>query len=266
MLSAVAITARPQILAPGGYRAPPRVEEIPEESYLAALADRVDATPYELRARLAGGAPWFVARVTDPWEADAVCEWLRHKGFGAVVVRPEDLQNITVARGPLALGAEGLAMGPRSLPYARIAFIVDALCVAEQANERVEHVIVSVRGERLPQTADIASVRYAKERQRTLYLFDAEGGGVRLPQDLTRSVALPGLTSLARYEALCAALRTRAPHAGFDGRLVHAPRRRTSYEPRQHDRDHSSLRSDNLDETDLAARALHLASVEGQRA
>jgi hypothetical protein len=266
MRHVLAVTARPLQTVPGGYREAPTQEVVSEAPWLPMLAEQLRATVYELRGRFAGGGPWVLGRVGDPWEADALCQSLRRNGFGAVVVDLDEVRGaLTAACPPIALDAEILEVGPQRISLPRVTLLVEAMTLVEHAQQSVEHRVVAMNARGDPAVVDITSVRYAKDRQRVLYLFGDDGTALRLPQELALRSGFSGATSLARFEALRDALRARAPQAVYDPRFVDAPRKRTSFTLTVRDHERNSQRSDNVDETNLAAWVLHLALRDRQR-
>ncbi len=266
MRHVIAVTARPVQALPGGYREAPTHEVVSEAPWLPMLAERLRTTVYELRGRFAGGSPWALGRVDDPWEADAICQSLRRNGFGAVVVDLEELRSaLTAARPPLSLGGEILEVGAQRVALPRLTLLVEAMTLVERAQQSVEHRVVATNARGDPTVVDITSVRYAKDRQRVLYLFGDDGTALRLPQEMAVRSGFAGTTSLARFDALRDALRARAPQAVYDLRFVKAPRKRTSFALATLDPERSAERSDNVDETNLAAWVLHLAGRDRQR-
>jgi hypothetical protein len=266
MRHVLAVTARPVQALPGGYREAPSHEVVSEAPWLPMLAERLGVTVYELRGRFAGVGPWALGRVAAPWEADAICQSLRRNGFGAVVADLDALRGaLTAARPPLALDAETLHVGAQRVALSGLRLLVEAMTLVEHAQQSVEHRVVAMNARGDPTVVDITSVRYAKDRQRVLYLFGDDGAALRLPQEVALRSGFPGPTSLARFEALRDALRARAPQAVYDARFVDAPRKRTSFALTLLDPDHNAERSDNVAETNLAAWVLHLAARERQR-
>lgn len=266
MRHVLAVTARPQRPVPGGYREAPTHEVVSEAPWLPELAPRLGATVYELRGRFAGVGPWVLGRVADPWEADAICQSLRRNGFGAVVVDLDEVRPaLTAARPPLVLDAEALHAGAHRVVLAGLTLLVEAMTLVEHAHPSVEHRVVATNARGDPTVVDITSVRYARDRQRVLYLFGDDGAALRVPQEAALRAGFAGPTSLARFEALRDAVRARAPQAAYDARLVDAPRRRTSFALTVGDHEGGAERSDNVDETNLAAWVLHLARRHRQR-
>lgn len=262
----IAVTARPQTLSPGGYREAPVAAELPEDLYLPELAARLDLTVYELRGRLAGGSPWIISRVADAWEADACTQWLRRKGFGAVTVDLQELEErLATARGPISLRDEGVVLGELTVGYARVAVAFDTMILAELTSDTVEQRVMGRGSRGQPNVVEVTSASYQKSRRRSLILFSAEGDGWTIEQGVLRAAEFGGATSLARYESFLSALRSRCVQARVDARLVTSPRRRTSFTLLSLDHESNARRSDNARETAVAAYALHRAALEGQR-
>ncbi|MFO0629412.1 MAG: hypothetical protein U0325_27805 [Polyangiales bacterium] len=266
MRHVIAVTARPLSPLLSGYREAPSAEVVSEAPWLPVLAQRLATTVYELRGRFAGAAPWVLGRVGDPWEADAHCQFLRRNGFGAVVADLDALRSgLQAAHAPLRLEGDVLELGERALSLRGLDLLVEAMTLVERAQQSVEHRVVGMNGRGEPTVVDITSVRYAKDRQRVLYLFGTDGTAVRLPQELAVRSGFAGATSLARFEALRNALRSGAPQAHYDPRFIDAPRKRTSYALTTLDHERNLQHSDNVDETNVAAWVLHLARRERQR-
>lgn len=262
----IAVTARPVAHTPGGYREAPQQVELSEAEHLPHLAARLGTTVYELRGRFAGGSPWLLGRLPDAGEADALCQWLRRNGFGAVTLDVREIgAAVAAARGPVVMEPDALVLGAERVAYDEITSVIDALLLVEHSKDKVEQRTAVSLNPRNRHVYEVTSVAYAKDRQRALFVFDRRGAARRVDQHLPRASEFGGLTALARFEAMREALRARCPSALFDERLVTAPRKRTSFSFNLTDGDPTSSRNDNAQEATLAAVVLHRAAQERQR-
>ncbi len=265
---AVAITRGPDRVSTGGYREAPVSVDLDPQSWAAALAPLTEVTAYDLRMRLAGEAPWVIAHTREPDEAAALGSALRDRGFGAVAC------DVSAARpwspaGDLVLAFhdDHLSLDPGGLrvPYAHLRVMVRATFDAERESEQVERVVVSRNNRHGPHTVDVSRFSYAREREQALYLFaGADRQGARLSQSALRPVGVEGLTSRERFDRAVDLLRSRAPQARFDDRLVARPRKRTSFSLAFVEGASRGSVSSNAAETDLAARLMAIAFTSGQ--
>jgi len=148
-----------------------------------------------------------------------------------------------------------------------------ALALIVRATLEEERGVETVRFS--PQATTDGISRHTSERRRVqgVYLFPTGGPGVRLIEGTLGFPDQQGPTSRARLDGFVAALRTAAPSARYDARMVDEPRKRTTYRALQPAHvpiglanlgfERTSVNG-NLDETDLAAQVLAQALGEDQ--
>lgn len=268
MPHAVAITRLASLHAPAVYRAAPSSAPPSLEALLPTLASLVGATAFDLRMRLAGDAPWVVARPRTSAEAEATVASLRAAGFGAVHCDVAEARAWSPSVAAVVSFEEGaLVIGPigRRVACAEVRVALVATLEAERETEGVERVQVSRNARGAPQFAEVSRFSYGLARQRALYLVTRPGErAVRLAQEQLRAADAVGVTGRAHFDHVVAALRARAPDARFDERLAAAPRRRSSFTVTAAEGERRGAVTSNVAETDLAAWLLALAHAERQ--
>ncbi len=256
----LALTRPPTVALPGGYREHGARVAAPLEEWLGPVAETLAMAPYDLRLRVAGPAPWVLARVATSAEAEALTLRLRELGCGAV---SGDLADVVGAHpggtARVFLREEGVGLEPerRTLAYERLALVVRATIEQELATETVRYT---------PNTFDgITRHSHERTRRHALYLFERDDlRGARLLEGTLGFPELAGTTARARLDAFVAELRARAPSALFHDRLVAEPRRRTTYRAILFDTGPRGAVQGNLEETDLAAWILALGLAQRQ--
>lgn len=266
-MHAVAITrARLVGAAHGGYRDPGGGGEIAREDLARLLAEQTGRDAYDWRVRLGQPLPWVVSLVPDADAAVALAFELRRHGLG-VVSCDVDAARAWSARGAvqLALGSLELAIepaGPR-IAYDAIRCVVLATLDEETSREEIE--LMRAPTDRGGRATPMQVSRYHTERARTraAYLvLGARQRSVRLAQGaLSLAASDAGNTSFERFDLAIDAPLARAPGAIRDARLVDARRARSRLSLRGDGRERVTS---NVRETDLAARLIAVAWLEGQ--
>lgn len=270
-MHAVAVTRSPRSAPSESYRGGAPALAPDREAQARSLAQLFGRELYEQRMRIAGPLPWLVSSEPDDARALARVSALRALGFGAVSCASEDAVPWTAPNGAvhLELGPEELVLAPSGarLRYDAIRVVVLATLDQETSREQIELVRVSSRRGRGPGPDTMPVSRYQQERARTraAYLFlGPRQRSVRLVQGalgLAEPEGARAPTSFERFERALAALLERTPHAVHDARLVDARRARSGFQLRGDGREKVAS---NLRETDLVARLVALAWLEGQ--
>lgn len=254
---------------------PPLEEELP------ALAARLGMVAYDLRLRLAGGLPVVFARLKDEVEAAGHVEFLRARGHGAVscdvdsVPGPED-QLVSVDFELTAAAVHGISTGgrPFEVPYTEILAMVHVACVT-----RAEHTVTTREkkfapgravlsgGMLLRKNVDRVDKTVTQEREQMIYMFCRSHPAPYVWKELTLRYESLGdqrqLTSAQNFATLSERLRTLAPHAFHDQRLLTHKRRADISVFGGGAREHR-LETSNARENDLAAFLLFRGYLEGQ--
>ncbi len=267
MPHAVAITRLPSLGASGGYRVAPAEASHTTEHALPTLAALLGVTRLDVRLRLAGEAPWIVARTNAHDEAARTVEALRAEGFGAVGCDVAEARAWSPAGDAvLTLGDAGVEVWPsgRRVAYASLRAVLIATLVIERAKESLEPVTASRAGRSTPMLMKVAHTRYERAQQRALYLVPEGGPTLRLTRDGLRLPGAGGAVTREGFESVIAALRERAPDARHDERLASAPRRRSSYASVFDEGERRGAITSNVAETDLAVSLLARALAERQ--
>lgn len=215
----------------------PLQEELPE------LAARLGMVAYDLRLRLAGGLPVVFAQVDDGAEAAGHVEYLRARGHGAVacdvetVPSPEDqLVPVDFELTAMALHATSTRGRRFELPYTEILAMVHAVCVtsAEQTVTTQEKkfspgLAVLSGGMVLRKKVDSVQKTVTDEQEQIIYMFCRSQPAPCVLKELTLRYEGLGdqrqLTAAQNFQTLSTKLRTLAPQAFHDDRLVTNKRR-----------------------------------------
>lgn len=251
----VAITHAPRVVLDGSYRASGGAADAPLESWLGPVAKLLSLVPYDLRLRLAGAAPWLVARVATAAGAKAIATQLEAIGCGVVTVDVEALEP-PLQPTRVFLREEGIFAEPqlRLVRYADLILVVVATIEEEQTSWPPS--AMQRRGVSVP----VRSV-HERTRQRALYLFEREQPiGMRIVEGSVGFQDIKGATSRIRFDAFLEGIQERSS-ATIEDRMVSEPRRQTSYGVQLGDATRS-VNQGNLRETDLAASLLALALAQ----
>ncbi len=268
MPHAIAITRLPRLASGGGYRTAGSEPPPSLDLFLTTLTALLGVTAFDVRARLAGDAPWVVARTLTESEADATVSALRDAGFGAVqcdVTRarawaPSGDTTLTINPAALAISPAGV-----EVDYSSVRALILATLDTERQTEDVARVVVARSARGQPVHADMSSFRYDRRQQRALYLVtESERPLVRLAQEGCRLLDTRGATSRERFDRLIQAVREEAQEARYDDRLVARPRRRSSYANLVTEGERRGAVTSNVAETDLAVWLLARALAERQ--
>lgn len=265
---AIAITRLPRLASGGGYRTAGSEPPPSLDLFLTTLTSILGVTAFDVRTRLAGDAPWVVARTLTEAEADATVSTLRDAGFGAVhcdVVRARAWA--PAGDSTLVINPTGLTILPAGVEveYAAVRALLVATLDAERQTENVARVVVARNARGQPVHADMSSFRYDRTQQRALYLVtDGDRPLVRLAQESCRLLDVRGTTSRERFDRLIAAVRGETHEARYDDRLVARPRRRSSYANVVTEGERRGAVTTNVAETDLAVWLLARALAERQ--
>lgn len=255
----VAITRLPVTGDSGGYRSAPNMREQLTPEALVALTGLLGGTAYDLRLRLAGEAPWPVARLPQIEAAERLVVQLHERGFGAVRASQRECgHRAWPPRAPLTPGVTGLtdAAGREVVSFARVWLLVAAVLDQERGEERIEQILVARTQQGGPVTADVSRYQYERKRRRALYVFDDQPTPLFFLQDEQISSSLHARTGRERLEAFQRTLQERCPHAILDDRLARSPRKRTSFVAMQPTSEGRDEVTSNASETDLAAHLL----------
>lgn len=250
-----------------GYRGSTRAAAAREDQ-ARVLAELFGRELYEQRMRVASPLPWLVSTEHDAAHAAARVSALRALGFGAVSCATEDaVPWVTPGVAHLELEEEELVLAPLAarFRYDAVRVVVLATLDQETSREEVERVRVVRNGRRGDPTMPVSRYQRDHARTRAAYLFlGPRQRTVRLAQGglvLAGGAGDGALTSFERFERAMDALLGRVPHAVRDARLVDARRARSGFALRGDGRERVTS---NLRETDLVARLLALAWLEGQ--
>jgi hypothetical protein len=254
---------------------PPLQEELP------ALAARLGMVAYDLRLRLTGGLPVVFARVADGVEAAGHVEFLRARGHGAVscdadaVPGPED-QLVPIDFEPTATALHGMSTGGRrfELPYTEILAMVHVACVTS-----AEHTVTTQEKKFAPGRAvlsggmvlrkkvDRVDKTVTQEQEQMIYMFCGSHPALCVWKELTLRYEGLGdqrqLTAAQNFATLSKRLRTLAPHAFHDQRLL-THKRRADISVFAGGARERRLETSNARENDLAAFLLVRGYLEGQ--
>lgn len=262
-LDVVAVVQLPGSTPEVGYRQSASHQEQLAQGDLLWLASFLGISAYDARMRLAGIAPWFVARAR-PEEAERMVAELRERGFRAVRAgvrscRPRFLPPAVAVR----LGADGLeeADGRQLFAYEAVRLIVVATLDQEHGAERVEQVVVGRGGRGEPTTVEVSRFQYERQKGRALYFFQrGDPQAFCIVQGTLAAPSIPARTSRERIDALFQLVKGRCSAAVIDERFAAAPRKRTSLLVSPTHKDgHRDSTTSNANETDLAAYVLAMA-------
>ncbi len=255
----VAITRAPRADVPGTYREIGGTSAAPIDAWLVPVATTLAMTPYDLRLRLAGPAPWVTARVSSEAEASASVSRLRDLGCGAVHLDPADttLRGATfVARAFARPSSLRLEPENREVEYGDITLVVRATLEEELGREVTRF---------SPSTFDgVTSHSRERARKHAVYVLSARGAPVRLVEGLFGLPEEQGATTRAKLDSFVEKVRAHAPSARFHDAFVSEPRKRTSMRALSQSDTHRSTVQGNVEETDLAVALLARALAEGQ--
>jgi len=253
----------------------PLQEELPE------LAARLGMVAYDLRLRLAGGLPAVFAQVEEMTEAAGHVEFLRARGHGAVacdvaVVPGGEDQIVPVDFEPTATALRGTdTRGHRfQLPYTEIVAMVHAACVtsAEHSVTTQEKKFALGRavlsgGIVVRKKVDRVDKTVTQEQEQMIYMFCRSHPAPYVWKELTLRYQGLGdqhqLTTMQNFATLSKRLRTLAPHAFHDERLLTHKRRADILVLAGSARDRR-LETSNARENDLAVFLLVRGYLQGQ--
>jgi hypothetical protein len=253
----------------------------PLQDELPALAARLGMVAYDLRLRLAGGLPVVFARAEEGVEAAGHVEFLRARGHGAVscdtdaVPGPED-QIVPRDFELTATALQGLSTGGRrfELPFTEISALVHVACVtsAEQTVTTKEKKFAPGRavlsgGLVLRKNVDRIDKTVSHEQEQVIYMFCRSHSAPYVWKELTLHYEGLGdqrqLTVAQNFAALSQRLRSLAPHAFHDQRLL-TQKRRSDISVVAGGGRERRLETSNARENDLAAFLLFRGYLEGQ--
>ncbi len=253
----------------------PLQEELPE------LAARLGIVAYDLRLRLAGGLPVVFARLEDGMEAAGHVEFLRARGHGAVacdaeaIPGPED-QLVPVDFELTATALRGISTRGRrfELPYAEIAALVHVACVTS-----AEHIVTTQEKKFAPGRAvlsggmvlrkkvDRVDKTVTEEQEQMIYMFCPSDPVPCVCKELTLRYEGLGderqLATVQNFATLSKRLRTLAPHAFYDQRLL-THKRRADISVFAGSARERWIETSSARENDLAAFLLVRGYLEGQ--
>jgi len=254
---------------------PPLEDELPE------LAARLGVVAYDLRLRLAGGLPAFFVRVKDGTEAAGHVKFLRARGHGAVacdaevVPGPED-QLVPVDFELSATALRGVCTRGRrfELPVATIFALLHVACVtgAEQTVTTKEKKFslgraVATGGMMMRKKVDRVTKTATEDQERMIYMFYGSDTAPCVWKELTLRWEGLGdqrqLTTTENFKTLAGKLRTLAPKAFHDQRLL-KQKRRADISVFAGGGKERRIQTSNAGENDLAAFLLVRGHVEGQ--
>jgi hypothetical protein len=254
---------------------PPLEEELP------ALAARLGMVAYDLRLRLAGGLPVMFARVEDGVEAAEHVEFLRARGHGAVACDAEAVPGPDDQLVPIdfEFGAEafhGTSTGGRrfELPYKEVLAMVHVACVtsAEETVTTQEKRFAPGRavlsgGMVLRKKVDRVDKTVTQEQEQMIYMFCRSHPAPYVWKELMLRYEGLGdqrqLTAAQNFATLSKRLRSLAPHAFHDQRLL-THKRRADISLVAGSARERRLETSNAGENDLAAFLLVRGYLEGQ--
>jgi len=237
--------------------------------------------PAARRSRLAGGLPAVFARVEDGKEAAAYVEFLRARGHGAVACDLEAIPGpeaqvvpVDFELTPTALRGSSTEGVRFEIPYTAIAALIHAASVSG-----TEHTVTTKEkkfsasrallsgGMVLRKTVDRVEKTVSEEQEQMIYLFSRSHPPLSVWKERTlRYEGLGGerqLTKVQNFAVLSKRLRTLAPHAFHDERLL-TQKRRAEISLLSVGAKERHLETSNGTENDLAAFLLVGGYLEGQ--
>ena len=254
---------------------------LPLEEELPELAARLGVLAYDLRLRLAGGLPALFVRVEDGTEAAGHVAFLRARGHGAVVCDAEAVPGPEDQLVPLdfevtATALRGICTQGRrfELPAATIFALLHVACVTS-----AEHTVTTTKkkfslgravatgGMVLRKKVDHVSKSATQDQERMIYMFYGSRKAPCVWKELTLRWEGLGderqLTTAQNFATLAEKLRTLAPNAFHDQRLLKHKRRADISVLAGGGKEHR-LQTSNAGENDLAAFLLVRGHLEGQ--
>ena len=253
----------------------------PLEEELSELAARLGVVAYDLRLRLAGGLPALFARVEHGTEAADHVAFLRARGHGAVACDAEVVPGPADQLVPLdfemtATALRGVCTQGRrfELPVTTIFALLHAACVtsAEQTVTTKEKKFslgraVVTGGMVLRKKVDRVTKTAIQDQERMIYMFYGSDKAPCVWKELTLRWEGLGderqLTTTQNFSTLAEKLRTLAPNAFHDQRLL-KHKRRADISVFAGGGKERLLQTSNAGENDLAAFLLVRGHLEGQ--
>ena len=236
---------------------------------------------YDLRLRLAGGLPVVFAQLEDGMEAAGHVEFLRARGHGAVacdaeaIPGPED-QLVPVDFELTATALRGISTRGRrfELPYTEILAMVHVACVtsAEHSVTMQEKKFAPGRavlsgGMVLRKKVNRVDKTVVQDQEQMIYMFCRSHAAPYVWKELTLRYEGLGdqrqLATAQNFATLSKRLRTLAPHAFYDQRLL-THKRRADISVFAGSARERRLETSNARENDLAAFLLVRGYLEGQ--
>jgi hypothetical protein len=205
------------------------------EQIARALAQALGCTPYDVRAsaNAPGGGPAVVSVHADPKAAEATCALVRGAGVTAHVVAVRAIELLEARKfelGPTALGVENREGVAVQIPYAAIDLLLrGARQIQRTQTETVTQKNVAI--DRMILSGGLINTR-TQETTRTTTQTDADElvvvfAGAETPwvlreRELVYQSLGPALqpSRTANFRFLTGELRSRAPQATWDERLV----------------------------------------------
>jgi len=253
----------------------PLQEELPE------LAARLGMVAYDLRLRLTGGLPVVFAQLKDGMEATGHVEFLRTRGHGAVacdadaVPGPED-QIVPVDFELTATALHGTSTRGRrfELPYTEVLAMVHVACVTSaehsvttQVKRFAPGLAVLSGGMVLRKKVKRVDKTVVQEQEQMIYMFCRSHPAPYVWKELTLRYEGLGdqrqLTTIQNFQTLSQRLRTLAPDAFHDQRLL-THKRRADVSVFAGGGRERRIETSNASENDLAAFLLVRGYLEGQ--
>ncbi len=253
----------------------PLQEELPE------LAARLGMVAYDLRLRLAGGLPAVFAQVGEKTEAAGHVEFLRARGHGAVacdaeaVPGPEDQivpvdfeLTATALRGVCTQGRHFELAGTKVLALVHVACVTSAEhIVTTQEKKFAPGRAVLSGGMVLRKKVDRIEKTVTDEQEQMIYMFSRSHPVPCVCKELTLRYEGLGdqrqLATAQNFATLSKRLRTLAPHAFYDQRLL-THKRRADISVFAGGARERRIETSSARENDLAAFLLVRGYLEGQ--
>jgi hypothetical protein len=246
--------------------------ELPELARAMAMA------PYDARLKLVAPTPALLGTNLSLERAEALVAALRRRGHGAVSCDGSRVPRASVACHAFELRADALLardeqQQPLHVPYAAITCVLRA---AEETSE--SHTLETTQkklavgravltgGLKMTKQITRVSTKATAERQEVAYVYYGAPAPLLLKEHALSYEGLGaarGTTAHQSFSALIAHLRSRAPHALHDDRMLMHKRRSNALVVRGVQADRSVSQS-NASDNDLGAYLLKCASEQQQ--
>lgn len=249
------------------------------EATLPRVASLLGLSAYDVRIRLAGPTPIILLRTEDAARARAVAEGLAALGHDALDCDTDRLPRLAEVLSPreFAFGATALTVAEpqgaaAEIPYDDLLALVRAtLECSEETSSVTKTRQLSVgrllAGVPLPKVKTSVAQSVSERAEAGLFLFSRSGAPpVVLRASRLRYATLGkalGRTTTENFATVVALLRSRAPAALYDERLVSQPRRASVTDLVRTPQGGAVTSASNEDATTLAACLIALGAALG---